>query len=273
MPPIEVTMPKLSDTMEEGKILRWLKHEGDRVAIGDILAEVETDKANMELEAYDEGTLAELKVAEGESVPVGSVIALLAAAGEQKSATAKPSAQAAAQRAPDKAPEQRLAAPARPVEAERETKRPTIVRRPEPAAPATARDGEPVRASPLARKIARENEVDLRALRGTGPGGRIVEKDVRAALGGAGVEPVRRSAPAESRPAARGRIDLSRIRRTTAKRMGEAKREVPHFYASAEIVMDEAVRLKEGLATQGGDFAGVTFTHLLVKAVALALVR
>jgi pyruvate dehydrogenase E2 component (dihydrolipoamide acetyltransferase) len=272
MPPIEVTMPKLSDTMEEGKILRWLKHEGDRVAIGDVLAEVETDKANMELEAYDEGTLAELKVAEGESAPVGSVIALLAAAGEQKGATATPSVQPAPEKAPDKASEQKQSAPARPVEAEREVKRPTIVRRPEPAEPAT-RDGEPVRASPLAKKIAREHEVDLHALRGTGPGGRIVEKDVRAALGGAAAEPVRGPAPSESRPAPRGRVELSRIRRTTAKRMGEAKREVPHFYASAEIAMDEAVRLKEGLAAQGGDFAGITFTHLVVKAVALALVR
>ena len=273
MPPIEVTMPKLSDTMEEGKILRWLKHEGDRIAIGDILAEVETDKANMELEAYDEGTLAELKVAEGESVPVGSVIALLAAAGEQKGATAKPSVQPAPQKASDKAPEPRQAAPARAVDAEREVKRPTIVRRAELAEPATARVAESVRASPLARKIAREHEIDLHALRGTGPGGRIVEKDVRAALGGVAAEPVPTSPPAESRPAARGRIELSRIRRTTAKRMGEAKREVPHFYASAEIVMDEAVRLKEGLAAQGGDFAGITFTHLVVKAVALALVR
>ena len=269
MPPIEVTMPKLSDTMEEGKILRWLKHQGDRIAIGDILAEVETDKANMELEAYDEGTLAELKVAEGESVPVGSVIALLAAAGEQKGVPTKP----APRKAPDKPPEQRQTGPARPPEAEREVKRPTIVRRPEPAEPATARDGELVRASPLAKKIAREHEVDLQALRGTGPGGRIVEKDVRAAIGGAGAEPVPRPVPSESRPAARGRVELSRIRRTTAKRMGEAKREVPHFYASAEIVMDEAVRLKEGLAAQGGDFAGITFTHLVVKAVALALVR
>src|SRR5438093_8862624 len=117
--PIEVTMPKLSDTMEEGKILRWLKHEGDAVAIGDILAEVETDKANMQLEAYDEGTLAELKVPEGASAPVGAVIALLAPPGEKKGAVAKPNVR----QAPD-----------------------------EKQVPA-ARDDEPVRASPLARKI------------------------------------------------------------------------------------------------------------------------
>jgi len=261
-------MPKLSDTMEEGKILRWLKHEGDAVAIGDILAEVETDKANMELEAYDEGTLAELKVPEGASAPVGAVIALLAA-GEKKGTVAKASVR--------QVPEEMQVPAPRPPEAEREVKRPTIVRRPEPAQPPGARDGEPVRASPLARKIAREHDLDLGALRGTGPGGRIVEKDVNAALAGhereGGAEPARRPARSETRPAARGRIELSRIRRTTAKRMGEAKREVPHFYASAEIAMDEAVRLKEGLAAQGGDYAVITFTHLVLKAVGLALAR
>ena len=247
----EITMPKLSDTMEEGKILRWLKHEGDAVAIGDILAEVETDKANMELEAYDEGTLAELKVPEGASAPVGAVIALLAA-GEKKGTVAKASVR--------QVPEEMQVPAARPPEAE-----------------PGARDGEPVRASPLARKIAREHDLDLGALRGTGPGGRIVEKDVNAALAGhereGGAEPARRPARSETRPAARGRIELSRIRRTTAKRMGEAKREVPHFYASAEIAMDETVRLKEGLAAQGGDYAGITFTHLVLKAVGLALAR
>src|SRR3989442_8807041 len=114
--PVDVTMPKLSDTMEEGKILKWLKHPGDRVAIGDILAEVETDKANMELEAYDEGTLAELKVPEGASAPVGAVIALLAPPGGKKGAAAQPNVR----QAPD-----------------------------EKQGPA-ARDDEPVRASPPA---------------------------------------------------------------------------------------------------------------------------
>src|SRR6266852_1357204 len=128
--PVDVTMPKLSDTMEEGKILKWLKHPGDHVAIGEIIAEVETDKANMELEAYDEGTLAEVRVQEGESAPVGAVIAVLAAPGE--GAPAKPAAKAA--RA-----EPRPAPPARS-EAPRETPRPTVVRRAEPPAPRAADD-------------------------------------------------------------------------------------------------------------------------------------
>src|SRR5690348_16555626 len=100
--PIEVTMPKLSDTMEEGKILRWMKRPGDRVAIGEIIAEVETDKANMELEAYDEGVLAELRLAEGESAPVGAVIAVLAAPGEAKAPAGGKKAAAAAKPAPEK---------------------------------------------------------------------------------------------------------------------------------------------------------------------------
>src|SRR5262249_47878191 len=148
--PIDVTMPKLSDTMEEGKILKWLKHPGERVAIGEIIAEVETDKANMELEAYDEGTLAEVRVQEGESAPVGAVIAVLAAPGEgtaaQPAARAKPAPSA---KAPASGP--RAAAPAK-AEAVREPFRPTVVRRPEPA---ESRDAAAsVKASPLARRIA-----------------------------------------------------------------------------------------------------------------------
>ena len=288
--PIEVTMPKLSDTMEEGKILRWLKRPGERVAIGEILAEVETDKANMELEAYDEGVLKELRLAEGESAPVGSVIAVLSEPGEakaaptdKKAAAAKPAveekkAPAAkdAQAAKDASSrEPAPATPAAPKPDAREPWRPTVVRRP-------AHDDEHVRASPLARRIAREQDLDLRTVSGSGPGGRVVEKDVEAALAGRAqpaTEAKPAPAPSRSAPAPApgappaGRVELSRIRRTTAKRMGEAKREIPHFYASAEIAMDEAVRLKEALVALGAEYEGLTYTPLLVKAVALALRR
>jgi pyruvate dehydrogenase E2 component (dihydrolipoamide acetyltransferase) len=264
--PVDVTMPKLSDTMEEGKILRWMKKPGDPVAIGEIIAEVETDKANMELEAYDEGVLAEVRVAEGQSAPVGAVIAVLsdkkAPATKEKAApaAAKPAAEkAAAKPADDRRP-------AAPKPEPREAWRPTVVKRPEPP---DARGEERVKASPLARKIAEEHGVDLRAISGTGPGGRIVEKDVEQAIQGGAEAP----APERAKPAAAGRVELSRIRRTTAKRMGEAKREIPHFYASAEIAMDEAVRLKEALAALGGEYDDLTYTHVLVKAVGLALRR
>ena len=268
---IEITMPKLSDTMEEGKVLKWHKKVGDPVAIGDVVAEVETDKANMELEAFDEGVLAEIRLGEGESAPVGAVIALLNEPGGERAAP-----KAAAKPPPKAAP-----APSRPAAApdEREERRPALVRKappekppsPEPPAP---RDGERVKASPLARKLARERDVDLAQVAGTGPGGRIVEKDIEAAL--PRIEPApRRPAPAPAERAAGPgrRVELSRIRRTTAKRMGESKREVPHFYAASEIRMDEVVRLKDQLAALGGDFEGITFTHVLLKALGLALAR
>ncbi len=278
--PVDVTMPKLSDTMEEGKILKWLKHPGDHVAIGEIIAEVETDKANMELEAYDEGTLAEVRVPEGESAPVGAVIAVLAAPGEGvavgpaagagKTAAAAEKAAPSA-RAPASAPGAAAAAKA---EAGREPFRPTVVRRPEPVESRGA--AASVKASPLARRIAQEHGLDLAQVTGTGPGGRIVQKDVEAALaarGGPPPAPAKPAAPAEPRPAAESRVELSRIRRTTAKRMGESKREIPHFYASTEIAMDEAARLKEALAALEGEYEGLTYTHVVLKAVGLALTR
>jgi pyruvate dehydrogenase E2 component (dihydrolipoyllysine-residue acetyltransferase) len=288
---IDVTMPKLSDTMEEGKILRWLKHVGDAVRIGDVIAEVETDKANMELEAFDDGVLAEVRVGENESAPVGAVIAVLG----DGQAAAKPAKDAAPKAAPAPEPAAAPKPPPRAVakvpappaeksgrEGEPEKRRPSVVRRAEPS------NGGQVKASPLARRIAHEHGLDLRGVTGTGPGGRIVERDVEAALaGGEDEAPTQpgRPAPVELRaegravgaaaapPPAPGRLELSRIRRTTAKRMSEAKREVPHFYATAEIVMDEAVRMKDSLAALGEEYDGLTFTHLVLRAVGLALRR
>src|SRR5205809_1897214 len=274
----DVTMPKLSDTMEEGKILRWLKQPGDRVAIGDVLAEVETDKANMELEAFDEGVLSEVRVKEGESAPVGAVIAVLASA-ERGKGTSRPTAPAESRKPepakptprPAEAPSGAARGEGRP-EAARESWRPTVVRRPE--AVADAEEAEHVKASPRARRLAREHQIDLASLTGTGPGGRIVEKDIEAAIAARGAAPKKEPAPApEASRRGDRRLELSRVRRTTAKRMGESKREVPHFYASADIRMDEAVRLKEALAGLGGEFEGITFTHLVLKAVGVALTR
>jgi len=280
--PIDVLMPKLSDTMEEGKILRWLKQPGERVKVGDVLAEVETDKANMELEAFDDGTLAEVRTGEGESAPVGAVIATLAAPGEAAAAAPPPkaapapAAKAAAKPAPAPKPAAASPAPNAATAPARESRRPTPLRRVEPEAPPppVAR----VRASPLARKLAAERGVDITTVTGTGPGGRIVERDVPA--GGELAAP-RVEAPAPSpRPAARPaapqpgtRVPLTKIRRTTAKRLAEAKRDIPHFYASADVLMDEAVRLKEALVQLGGEYEHLTYTHLVLKAVGLALRR
>ena len=265
----EVLMPKLSDTMEEGKIIKWLKQPGDTVKAGDLLAEVETDKANMEMESFDEGVVQELRVGEGESAPVGAVIAVLGVPGEAKPAGKKTDGKGDGKAAqPAKAAEEQPA---------REAPKPAA-KAPEPAKPgkeapppAARAAGAPVKASPLARKVATERGVDLSGVTGTGPGGRIVREDVEKA-GGA---PAAKEAPAASKPApaipGAGRHELSRMRKTTAKRMSDAKRDIPHFYVSADLDVEEAVRVREQLVKLGGAFEGVTVTHLLVKACGLAL--
>jgi pyruvate dehydrogenase E2 component (dihydrolipoamide acetyltransferase) len=267
----DVLMPKLSDTMEEGRIIRWLKQRGDRIAIGDILAEVETDKANMELEAFDEGTLAEIRTPEGESAPVGAVIAVLSEDGAATEALAPATTE---QGAPKPA-----AAPA-----------PEAQEKPAAKAPAPQADpgpeeaGSRVRASPLARRIARDRGVALDSVAGTGPGGRIVERDVEQASASApkrpaAADPASRPRPvaAVARPAAAAapsrRVELGKMRRTTAKRMAEAKRDIPHFYASSDVAMDECARLKEGLGELEGEYTGLTYTHLVLKAVGVVLRR
>ena len=284
----DVLMPKLSDTMEEGKIIRWLKQRGDKVAIGDILAEVETDKANMEIEAFDEGVLTEIRTAEGEAAPVGGVIAVLGdAAAASKDGGQRPAAEAkvpAPHAAKAERPEpERREPPEEEPEPERrepdEEEQPAEVRRepaPRPKAQPTAAAGQPaeswVRASPLARRRAREAGVALDGMKGTGPGGRIVERDVEAALAGGRQADAAPGPRPVTAPSGR-RIGPGKMRQTTARRMAEAKRDIPHFYASSDVPMDECARLKEGLAELGGEYDGITYTHLVLKAVGLALRR
>jgi pyruvate dehydrogenase E2 component (dihydrolipoamide acetyltransferase) len=283
----EVLMPKLSDTMEEGKIIRWLKHRGDKVAIGDLLAEVETDKANMEIEAFDEGVLTEIRTAEGEAAPVGGVIAVLGDAAEasrdgqplQAAETKAPAPHGAKAERPEPARREPDEEEPEPERREPDEEEPAEVRRepaPRPKVQPAAAGGAPaesrVRASPLARRRAREAGVDLDGLTGTGPGKRILERDVKAALAGgrhADAAPARRPVTA---PSGR-RIEPGKMRQTTARRMAEAKRDIPHFYASSDVPMDECARLKEGLAELGGEYDGITYTHLVLKAVGIALRR
>ena len=209
--PVDVVMPKLSDTMEEGKILRWLKKPGDHVAVGEVLAEVETDKADMELEAEAEGVLSKILIEEGGSATVGQAIARLAD-GAGEGAAARPESG-------ERAPEQR--------KPETESRRPTVPRPPTPE-----------RRGPQAIVPPR---------------------------------PEARRAPAPRPPAPpSGREELSKIRRTVARRMAESKREVPHFYMTADIDMSECARLKTSLAAARPDVS-VSYTHLLLRAVALAL--
>ena len=302
----EITMPKLSDTMEEGKILRWLKHPGDNVHHGDALAEVETDKADMVLEAFDDGVLDEIMLKEGESAPVGAVIASLRAPGEAPKPRPKleavpknTQAEAAAAKKPpgksDEAEEESLAQaasseePGNGVDAEEYS--PGMSVHPSSAAPTTiprgprrapevplqeeldaSENGHKFRASPLARRAAEEAGIDLSNVRGSGPEGRITKKDIDNFLREQQMFKFRRLVhPHEGAPGSRE--ELSKMRKTIAHRMAQSKREIPHFYATVEVDMDEVVRFKKSLeATEVFD-VDITYNDIIVKAVALALGR
>ena len=295
---IEVCMPRLSDTMEEGKVLTWLKQVGDQVEIGDIIAEVETDKADMEMEALDEGILIQILIPEGGSVPVGGVLALLGTADEigtqavVSPAVVKQSSEneqlveqpvegtvAAAEGPPPVGPVSKV----RELHEVRETRA--------QHEPSIAGDAERLIASPLVRRMAEELKLDLGQIPGTGPGGRIVKRDIEAFTGQgtpaaeaqAVPIPSRQSAesvqsglqasPAAASPGAGKREPFSRMRATIAKRMSESMREAPHFYLTSEIDMSEAVRLRTSLKASDRVAEDVTYTHLLIKAAAVALVR
>jgi len=253
-------MPKLSEAMESGKIIRWLKKEGDHIGSGDVLAEVETDKADVEMEAFGAGVLRKIIVQAGEKAPVGTLIAVIAEpadditaliAGAPAGVGAAPEARAAA-RSPEAAPAPAAAPPAAP-----------------------PRGGRP-KASPLARKIAAQSGVDLRLLQGTGPGGRIVRRDVEAASAGARAAPAApaaEAAPAPTVPAVEYEDrPLTQIRATIAKRMPLSKAPVPHFYVTSEVAMDRAWALREELNALE-DQPKISVNDMVVRACALALVR
>jgi pyruvate dehydrogenase E2 component (dihydrolipoamide acetyltransferase) len=283
--PIELKMPALSPTMEEGTLAKWLVKEGDEVKSGDILAEIETDKATMEFEAVDEGTVAKILVPEGsEGVKVGAPIAILAGEGEDASAAASaaPKADTAAP-APPKAP----AAP-KPDETPKAPPAPAAVETPPaPAAPARA-EGDRVKASPLARRLAQAQNIDLSAIQGSGPGGRIVRADIDAAVGKAPA-----AAPAAQPPAAapaigthlvtpgpmeqaipHEAIKLSNIRKTIARRLTESKQQIPHIYLTVDIQLDALLKLR-GELNKGLESRGVKLSvnDLLIKALAQALIE
>jgi pyruvate dehydrogenase E2 component (dihydrolipoyllysine-residue acetyltransferase) len=301
----EITMPKLSDTMEEGKIIRWLKRPGDEIHRGDPIAEVETDKADMVMEAFDEGVLEQIKLKEGESAPVGTVIALLQAAGEQPSAppaapaapVARPAplaeveavrAEGAAEGPEEEAPEGEeagfngaVAAPQiYPALAASLSAAPTGMplpprHRPEekeaaPAAHPAARPG--FRASPLARRASEEAGIDITEIHGTGPEGRVTKRDVDNYLREQQLFRFRRLvAPHEGAPGSRE--ELSKMRKTIAARMAASKREIPHFYVTSEVDMDEAVKFKHSLEATELFEEDISFNDIIVKACARALAR
>jgi pyruvate dehydrogenase E2 component (dihydrolipoamide acetyltransferase) len=273
----DVVMPRLSDSMEEGTILQWLKSVGDEVKRGDELVEIETDKANMTYEATDEGVLIEIVAEEGDTLPIGETIARIGAAGEE--AASRDGAQNEQQPSAAKA-----ADGSRKARASGEDERvstPALTQRGARSEPGG--DGR-VKASPVARRMARDLNVELARIEGSGPGGRIVKADVEAAAGEAPAGPARErerpapaTAPAPAAPApetAKGEVEvveLNRLQQTVARRMAESKATVPHFYLETEIDMTEAVKVRAELKQIAGDSPAPTFNDMVVKACALAL--
>ena len=234
-----VVMPKLSDTMEEGRILRWLKKEGDTIETGQALAEVETDKATVEMEAYTNGTIRKLISTEGQFVKVGDLIAIIGAPEEDVSALLP----AAGAQAPASEPQ---LAPAPPPAA---ASKPAQAAAPLPAAGAPAAAGRSLKASPLALRMAAEAGLDLGRLQGSGPQGRIIKRDIEAALTQAPADaPARQAAPQRARSLSLAAVreagpesqdvELSPVRRTIAKRLVQSKGPVPHFYLTIDVAMD-----------------------------------
>ncbi len=278
--PIEILMPALSPTMTEGTLSKWLKSEGDEVAAGDVIAEIETDKATMEIEAVEEGVLGKILVADGtEAVPVNQPIALLLEEGEEKSgldsyqvtgAAPAPSAPAASTASPVPA-----AAPAAP------------------AAPAARTNGQTrIFASPLAKRLAQKAGIDLAAVAGSGPHGRIVKADIEAASGGpvsggpasGGVAPAAiapsPATPAAAGPGARQLADAlgmaytlephSSMRRIIARRLSESKQTVPHFYLTVDCNIDHLLEARKRLNEQDAG-RRISVNDFVIRAAALAL--
>jgi pyruvate dehydrogenase E2 component (dihydrolipoamide acetyltransferase) len=279
--PIELKMPALSPTMEEGTLAKWLVKEGDKVNSGDILAEIETDKATMEFEAVDEGTVAKILVPEGtDGVKVGAPIAILAGEGEDASTAA-----GAAPKADTPPPAPPKASP--PPKADATPKAPpsqapveTPAAPPQPASSPRA-DGDRVKASPLARRLAQAQNIDLSSIQGSGPGGRIVRSDVDAAAGKTAA-PAKAPAPAAPQPAAQPvsseipheSVKLSNMRKTIARRLTESKQTIPHYYLTVDIQLDALLKLRSEL-NKGLESRGVKLSvnDLLIKALAVALIE
>ena len=296
-----VIMPKMGDAMEEGTLLRWLKQVGDEVAAGDPLAEIETDKVSLEIEATESGVLNRQHVDQGAVVPIGAAIATI---GEDGGEAAAPAAEAITSAEPragdieDTGPtEVQLAASGAngraasdvPAGAPAAAAPPATQAEPVAAAAAqTTATGERLRASPLVKRLAAEHGIDLSGVAGTGPGGRIVRDDIAALLTGApraeaAPEAAPAAAPSPAPAPAAARVDdqpdrqagvprqMSTIRRTTGRRMAESKAAAPHFYVTTEVDMAPAAALREQINAQAPDDGKVSFNDLILKAAALAL--
>jgi pyruvate dehydrogenase E2 component (dihydrolipoamide acetyltransferase) len=276
----EVIMPKMGDAMEEGTLVKWLKSEGDEVSEGDPIAEIETDKVTLELEAEDSGTLAQLIADEGQDIPVGEAIAFIAGEGEEVPERA---AGGGAEEAEEEGGEGEAQA-----QTATETEAPEEEVGEEAAAQADGRTDGHFRASPIVRRLAQENNLDLSRIEGSGPAGRIVERDVRAAMesgtaqktdGKAEVEAPEReaapqvaAAPEPTRAPGTELVEPSRMRRVIGERMTQSKQQVPHYYATVEVEMNDLLALRKQLNEQLEEQGiKLSINDFVMKAVALAL--
>ena len=256
---VEITMPQLSDTMSEGRILVWRKKEGDAVKRGEALAEVATDKADLEIESFHQGQLLKIFASEGTTVKVGSVIAVIGEAGENVQApiekVAPPTAVAPSPE-PAPAPVAAQPAPFQPMHADN-----------------SDTDGERVKISPLARNVAQSKGIDFSQIKGTGEGGRIVKRDVEIAAQATPIPAPRVPAPVSTpqfQSASVSGEELSKMRQTIAQRMVESKTTIPHFYMTAKVDGDALQKMRTSLKALP-QYEGVTLNHFVVKASAQAL--
>ena len=297
--PIDIQMPALSPTMETGTLSRWLVKEGDTVKSGDILAEIETDKATMEVESIDEGTVARLLVKDGtEDIPVGQVIAVLAGEGEDASAAGagkggeKPAPKEEAKpEAPEEEPKKDEPKREAPKQEQAKDEAPKAEAKPaETPKPAPATSGERVNASPLARRLAQQQGVDIASLQGSGPNGRVVKADLEGAKPSAAPQPAAQAKPQEGATPAASKvaaapapattleipheaIKLTNMRKTIARRLTESKQTVPHYYLAIDVNLDPLLKLRGQLNAALGDKAKLSVNDLVIKALALALLE
>jgi pyruvate dehydrogenase E2 component (dihydrolipoamide acetyltransferase) len=304
-----VQMPRLSDSMETGKILRWLKKEGDQVVKGEPLVEIESDKANIEVEAYATGKLSKILVPEGESAPIGAVIAEIGGGASAPTADKAPAPQGQAEAAAEAPKPQATRAEAHVAQADKAVAATAqaaadaggeqyphggpddrtevgaaaqaalnVIRR-----PTEQGNGERQRVSPVARRLAEEHGVDLRRVQGSGPGGRITKEDVEAAAQqkpqpqGATAPtaaPTREARQPTARPTGEVEVvELSKLQTTVAMRLAQSAFSAPHFYVTSEIAMDDAVRLRQMFNEAVDKSEAISLNDLVVKAVALALTK
>ncbi len=306
--PINILMPALSPTMEKGNLAKWLKKEGDPVKAGDIIAEIETDKATMEVEAADEGVLAKIVVPEGTAdVPVNQLIAVLAGEGEDVKAAAAGAKAGAGPPAAASKPAQAAEAPTKSASTPAPSPQPSPQRgegvpapRPQPSAPAMPRtNGAPagrIFSSPLARRLAREAGIDLGRVQGTGPHGRVVARDIEAAKSGTGLRPPGLAAPGTApaaapmavrapsdekiralfEPGSYEVVPHDNMRKIIAQRLTESKLTIPHFYLTIDCTLDKLLAAREEINVTAPEHDGkpaykISVNDFVIKALALAL--